>query len=241
MFPMRSGNESPMDSTIEEADILPIATRKNFANLTRSLVQSQPVDNCQPSAPKPTLSLPASKARASSASRATEAKLSPITPISKTHRRKHSSKPNSPSKRPRDLLEPSKYNPTTSRREYHLEDIDVDMKDSSRKENQDPHASISSTVPSASIQSEISITPTSHVQEQLPSGTYPRIFVSQSRQIPPGYKVPPQFEKYLNMDRPHNQKNSDTMTTGRVAKSTPTYSKSANEPSGPHMNSVYGQ
>ena len=240
LFPLLLDNADSMNASSEEVELLPIATRKGFAEVARDLIQQAPID--------------ASEFLSNSLGPSSRAQdFSPTTPSgnlnaypprsSSKEARRYIKKSSRQSSRKRDPLEPEKFNPITGLRGQGTTTEVTTTRNSEQtpqKEDQESKSSLPHTEVSTSTQSEVSTAATSNLDERVPSGSYKRIIIGKGKPIPPGLKLPPHIERYLKMEQPDNKKHEDAITAGYVRQGTPLVTRTPDERD-PRLNSVYAQ
>ncbi|MCJ1324103.1 hypothetical protein MMC10_000765 [Thelotrema lepadinum] len=229
-----------MTTPSDEVELLPVATRKGFAEVARDLIQQAPIDASEP----PTNRLD-SNSQAQNISLGTSSGHNSSYPPRSSSReaRKHTKKPSRQSSRKRELREPEKYNPTTGLRGQGTAAEVATTRDpehAPQNDHQEPDKSLLQTEVSASTQSEFLAAATSPLNEKVPPGSYKRIIIGKGKPIPPGIKLPPHIERYLKMDQPESKKRDDAMTAGYVRQGTPIVTRTPEERD-PRLNSVYAQ
>ena len=227
-----------MSSLSDQVKSLPVATRTGFAEIARGLIQSEesgelesPTDNASSEVPIPELS-------SSTSSRHTGSSIRSIGYARHSSRLKGARRSHK-----RDLLEPTKFDPSTRLRSHRtrLSSIaSTKAEGPSHKADEDFDASIIQTEHSLSTRSEVSTAPTSFIEERPTSGTYVRVLISRGDPAPSGLNLPPQIEEYLKMDNPDTTKADETPTLGYISSSTPAVAKQS-EHHDARMNSVYAQ
>ena len=226
-----------MNSASDEVELLPIATRKGFAEVARDLVQRTIIDESNSPGDDFSPNSPAHGFQSSILS-----KNSKKAPSSSTKQSKQSldSKISSQSRKKQDPLEPKKFDPSSGLREYKAVTNSTTFSQAALKKVDDPEASILQTEFSTSTRSQPSTAPSSLVDECLASGAVARNTISQGQRVLPGFRAPPEVEKYSMMEQPTKKSLDEALTTGYVRQNTPKIAKTSEEHDS-RMNSVYAQ